>query len=75
MASTTTNLHLKLLGTSLIDKEMTFEEWRQHINGEAQDSNMQIIDTAIKSLDDAKVDASDVITAAQIDSLFDDDDD
>ena len=73
MASATTNLHLKLLGTSLADKEMTFEEWRQHINGEAQNSNMQIIDAAIKSLDDTKVGASDVITNAQIDALFDDD--
>lgn len=52
MASTTTNLHLKLLGTSLQDKETYFEEWRQDISGENNDSNMNIIDRAYKSLAD-----------------------
>ncbi len=52
MASTTTNLHLKLLGTSLQDKETYFEEWRQDISGENSDSNMNIIDRAYKSLAD-----------------------
>ncbi len=58
MASTTTNLHLKLLGTSLADKEKYFEEWRQDINGEASTSNMQIIDSAYGSLDQNKADKS-----------------
>lgn len=70
MASTTTNLNLKLLGTSLEDKEMYFEEWRQYINGETQDSNMQIIDSAFQSLVDGKANTTDVITNEQIDSLF-----
>lgn len=52
MASTTTNLNLKLLGTSLADKEKYFEEWRQDINGEGSDSNMNIIDRAYKELAD-----------------------
>lgn len=70
MASTTTNLNLKLLGTSLEDKEMYFEEWRQYINGEMQDSNMQIIDQAFQTLADSKASAADVITNEQIDALF-----
>ena len=70
MASTTTNLRLKLLGTSLADKEMYFEEWRQYINGEMQDSNMQIIDRAYHTMSENKVDKADVVTAAQIDAMF-----
>lgn len=70
MASTTTNLNLKLLGTSLEDKAMLFEEWRQNINGETQNSNMEIIDQAFQSLSDGKVNKTDVITEAQIDALF-----
>ena len=70
MASTTTNLNLMLLGTSLEDKEMYFEEWRQYINGEMQDSNMQIIDRAYQALADTKASTTDVITNAQIDEMF-----
>ena len=51
-SSTTTNLGLKLLGTSLADKETYFQEWRQDINGEDNDSNMNIIDRAYKELSD-----------------------
>lgn len=47
MASTTPNLKLKLLGTSLADKETYFEEWRQDISGETGSSNMQLIDKAV----------------------------
>ena len=53
MASETEYLGLKLLGTSLQDKETYFEEWRQMINGEIDDSNMNIIDAAYKELSDA----------------------
>lgn len=67
MASTTPNLHLKLLGTSLLDKETYFEEWRQDINGETGDSNMKIIDTAIGNIK-SKIDER--ITDSQIDALF-----
>lgn len=71
MASTTTNLGLKLLGTSLVDKEMYFEEWRQTVNGETDDSNMQIIDDAYGDLaDDIQGIKDSVITDAQIDALF-----
>ena len=59
-----------LLGTSLEDKEMYFEEWRQYINGEMQDSNMQIIDRAYQALADTKASTTDVITNAQIDEMF-----
>ena len=69
MASTTPNLHLKLLGTSLADKETYFEEWRQDINGESN-SNMQTIDTAVGNLVSGKVDKTDKITDANIDALF-----
>ena len=69
MASTTPNLHLKLLGTSLADKETYFEDWRQDINGESN-SNMQIIDTAVGNLVSGKVDKTDKITDANIDALF-----
>lgn len=67
MASTTPNLHLKLLGTSLLDKETYFEEWRQDINGESGDSNMKILDTAIGEIIE-KIDER--ITDSQIDALF-----
>jgi len=63
MASTTENLGLKLLGTSQADKEQMFEEWRQDINGESGDSNMQLIDRAFGELSEA-------ITNEQIDNLF-----
>lgn len=74
VASTTTNLNLKLLGTSLQDKETYFEEWRQDINGETNDSNMHKIDRAYKTLSD-DIDAleqsiADTITDEQIDALF-----
>ena len=101
MASTTPNLNLKLLGTSLSDKEKQFEEWRLDIAGESNDSNMSLIDSAIGAMRSADVTnvafdantkkltktingsttdvvsvgdiagAMDVITDAQIDSLFD----
>ena len=72
MASTTPNLHLKLLGTSLVDKEKLFEEWRTDIAGEDGSSNMSIIDTAYKSMaDDIDDIRSDTITNEQIDALFD----
>lgn len=67
MASTTTNLGLKLLGTSVADKATYFEEWRQDINGESNNSNMKIIDAAYKQLVDSM---ADVITTQQINSLF-----
>ena len=74
MASTTTNLNLKLLGTSLQDKETYFEEWRQDINGETNDSNMHKIDRAYKTLSDDIValeqSIADTITDGQIDALF-----
>ena len=70
MASETTNLHLKLLGTSLSDKEKYFEEWRQDINGESNNSNMKIIDSAYAYLLDNKADKFDAITNEQIDALF-----
>lgn len=46
MASTTTNLGLHLLGNSVQDKETYFEDWRLALNGETDNSNMQIIDDA-----------------------------
>lgn len=70
MASTTPNLNLKLLGTSLADKETYFEEWRQDINGESGNSNMKIIDTAVGNLSTGKLDKTDTITDAEIDALF-----
>lgn len=70
MASTTPNLNLKLLGTSRADKDTYFEEWRQDINGETGDSNMELIDTAVGNLFSGKVDKTDTITDADIDALF-----
>ena len=67
MASTTPNLGLKLLGNSVADKEKYFEEWRQEVNGEDNQSNMMIIDRAYKALSDG---LNDTITDAQIDALF-----
>ena len=52
MASTTTYLGLKLLGTSQEDKAQLFEDWRQDINGENEGSNMQLIDAAFHELDE-----------------------
>lgn len=72
MASTTANLNLKLLGTSSADRATLFEDWRQDINGESSDSNMQIIDRAYQTLS-TRIDAAsriDAITDAQIDALF-----
>ena len=66
MAATTTNLHLKLLGTTSDDKAVLFEDWRQDINGEGSTSNMQIIDAAYGQL----ADAVQAITNEQIDALF-----
>jgi len=65
MASQTTYLQLKLLGTSLSDKETYFEAWRQSVNGESN-SNMQIIDAAYHDL---KTTVDDIITEATIDTL------
>lgn len=70
MASTTSYLKLKLLGTSQADKETYFEGWRQDINGETGTSNMQLIDAACKDLALNKADKADAITNAQIDALF-----
>lgn len=67
MASVTPNLGLKLLGTSAADKEKYFEDWRQEVNGEGNQSNMMIIDRAYKALAD---DIADIITNTQIDALF-----
>ena len=69
MASTTPNLGLKLLGSSVADKEKLFQAWRLDIAGENNQSNMEIIDEAFGDLDDA---IHDIITNSQIDALFDD---
>lgn len=47
MAGVTKNLGLALLGVSAEDKSVTFEEWRTSINGDAESSNMNILDAAI----------------------------
>lgn len=52
MASTTTNLGLKLFGSSSADKETLFEDWRLAMNGEMDNSNMQIIDRSYKDMSD-----------------------
>ena len=44
--SKTANLRLELTGTSSADTSQSFLTWRQKINGEGSDSNMQIIDSA-----------------------------
>ncbi len=67
MASTTPNLGLKLLGSSLADKETYFQDWRLDMAGEGSQSNMMLIDKAYKELAD---DIADTITDAQIDALF-----
>lgn len=74
-SSTTANLHLKLLGTSLADKEKYFEEWRTEINGEGNDSNMNIIDSAYKdmaddidALDDSKADKTAAVSTIAYDA-------
>ena len=41
-------LNLTLNGTSDEDLDQTFLEWRQKINGEGNNSNMEILDAAIK---------------------------
>lgn len=46
--TTTEYLKLALSGTSDEDLDQTFLEWRQKINGENCDSNMELIDAAIK---------------------------
>jgi len=71
LASRTTNLGLSLLGTSSADRATLFEDWRQDINGEGENSNMRIIDRAYKTLADRISSLSDnTITSAQIDALF-----
>lgn len=67
MASTTQYLNLKLLGTSEHDKQTYFENWRQDINGETGESNMDLIDAAFHRIDAA---VSDIITEAAIDAMF-----
>lgn len=52
MSSTTAYLGLHLLGTSAADKETYFEQWRQTVNGEIDNSNMNIIDRAYKEIVD-----------------------
>lgn len=70
MASTTTNLGLHLLGTSLQDKETYFETWRQEVNGEGSTSNMQIIDAAYGEMAEDIQDIKDgVISNETIDNL------
>lgn len=70
MASTTTNLGLKLLGTSDQDKQQFFEDWRQDINGETGTSNMEKIDAAIGTLSSA---VNSIVTEAAIDAMFEED--
>lgn len=53
MASTTDYLHLKLLGTTRDDKLQYFEDWRQDLNGETGESNMELIDAAYHEIDEA----------------------
>lgn len=65
MASLTQNLGLKLLGVSNEDKLTPFVDWRQDINGESEDSNMNIIDEAFSNLTRA-------ISDNEIDALFTD---
>ena len=67
MASTTTYLNLKLLGTSSADKAKLFEEWRQEISGENEGSNMQLIDAAFHELQQS---ATNYITPLQIDMML-----
>lgn len=50
--SKSANLQLELTGTSSADTSQSFATWRQKINGEASDSNMNIIDAAVKDLQD-----------------------
>ena len=70
MASTTSNLGLHLLGTSLQDKETYFETWRQEVNGEHSSSNMQIIDAAYGDMaEDIQNIKDGVITNEAIDEM------
>ena len=72
MASTTTNLGLHLLGTSLQDKETYFEAWRQEVNGETGISNMEIIDQAYGDMaDDIQGIKDGVISNEDIDDMID----
>lgn len=66
MASTTTNLGLKVVGNSASDKAISFEDWRLDLDGEGAGSNMQLIDAAFGALSDYIV----PITNAEIDALF-----
>ena len=50
--SKSANLQLELTGTSSADTSQSFATWRQKINGDAPDSNMNIIDAAVKDLQD-----------------------
>ena len=72
MASTTANLHLKLLGTSLQDKETYFEVWRQTLNGEMDDSNMQLIDAAYGDMAGDINDLGDAIQEVKDDAISND---
>lgn len=51
--SKTTNLGLELTGTSSEDTSQSFLTWRQKINGESSDSNMNKIDAAVGDLKSA----------------------
>lgn len=51
--SKSTNLGLELTGTSAADTSQSFLTWRQKINGESSDSNMNIIDSAVGDLKSA----------------------
>lgn len=51
--SKTTNLDLELTGTSSEDTSQSFLTWRQKINGESSDSNMNKIDAAVGELKSA----------------------
>lgn len=46
MGSKTQNLGLTLTGTTQSDVYRSFKEWRQLINGENCNSNMELIDNA-----------------------------
>ena len=47
MSRKTPNIGLALNGVKSEDTQMTFREWRLRVNGEDNDSNMEIIDTEI----------------------------
>lgn len=47
MSKKTPNIGLALNGVKSEDTQMTFREWRLRVNGEDNDSNMEILDTEI----------------------------